>query len=389
MQAHPGRLGITVGLCAGLVIALARPADAMTVDTARTVMDAILMQSGISASEREASTTNDDAVTLVYDDVSLDLRGYSTPRTLALDGVSVTLRDTDQANQVDLDVKLPERGRVEADATSDQRDLTMRNAGGYLRWDTSQNAPVTFDGSADFLIGDEPVTRKHWLLNGLMIQWLPEMARIAWQDAEWTGPNREKRGSIKSTNFVLYPGDDGSTHLDYAHDGLWLPNLIQPRTVRIKSSSTGLKWNEARPLIQTGFNDILTGTSPRVARREIGNALWQKASENGAPVKIDEFYVEARGLEALGTGQFVAQQAARYGLTGHLDFDLIGKDRLQTLLGTPENPTLLGALVPFAVSGLASGAPKDNGITHYSSRLLPDGRIAVNDVTVYRPQSGS
>ena len=231
-----------IGLWALSLPALTLQAQAITTDKARDVMDAILMQSGISATLSDATLTSDGAAALTYDDISLGLSGYSTPRTLRMNGVHVTVRDTDQADQVDLDIKLPERAKMNAEATSDQRDLTMRNAGGYLRWDTVKNAPVTFDGFADFLIGDEPVTRKHWLMNGLVLQWLPEQARVSWQSAEWTGANREKRGSSKAASLIVYPGDNGETHLDYAHDGLWLPSLLQPRTVRIKSSSEGLPW---------------------------------------------------------------------------------------------------------------------------------------------------
>ena len=377
-----------IGLWALSLPALTVQAQAITTDKARDVMDAILMQSGISATLSDATLTSDGAAALTYDDISLGLSGYSTPRTLRMNGVHVTFRDTDQADQVDLDIKLPERAKMHAEATSDQRDLTMRNAGGYLRWDTVKNAPVTFDGFADFLIGDEPVTRKHWLMNGLVLQWLPEQARVSWQSAEWTGENREKRGSSKAASLIVYPGDNGETHLDYAHDGLWLPSLLQPRTVRIKSSSEGLPWTEAKPIIEKGFLDMLTGTAPRMARKQIGNALWQKAADNGAPVKIDEFYIESRGLEALGTGELLAQHAARYGFTGEMDFNLLGKELLQNLIGTPESPTLLGALVPFAVNGLASGEPGPGGTTQYGTRLLADGRIVVNGVTVYQAPNG-
>ncbi|HAI32102.1 MAG TPA: hypothetical protein DCM48_21690, partial [Thalassospira sp.] len=328
------------GVLAISIASLATRAQAISIEDARTAVDAILMQSGISATEVDARTIDGNAVELVYDAISLDLNGYSTPRQLVMDDVLVSVRDTDNSDQVDLDVKLPERARMLVEATSDQRELTLRNAGGYLRWDTARNVPVTFDGFADFLVGEEPVSRKHWMMNGLIIQWLPEMARIGWQAAEWTGPNREKRGSIKSTNFSLYPGEDGNTRLDYAHDGLWLPSLLQPRTVRVKTSSDGLPWSDAQPIIEKGFHDILTGTAPRFARRQIGDALWKKAAQNGAPVKVDEFYVESRGLEALGSGEFLAQAAARYGFTGDFDFRLLGQDKLVDLLGTPDSPTL-------------------------------------------------
>ncbi|MDG4718027.1 MULTISPECIES: hypothetical protein [Thalassospira] len=379
---------VGIGLCASMMLALAPHARAITLDDARTAVDAILMQSGITATERDARAVDGNAVVLTFDGVSLDLQGYSTARELKMDDVKVTVRDTDHRDQIDLDVKLPERAEMDAEATSDKRALTMRNTGGYLRWNTAKNIPVTFDGFADFLIGEEPITRQYWMMNGLIIQWLPELARIAWQGAEWTGPNREKRGSVKSANFTLYPGENGETHLDYAHDGLWLPSLFQPRTVRIKSSSQGLPWQDAKPIIEKGFHDILTGTAPRFARRQIGDALWQKAAENGAPVKVDEFYVESRGLEALGSGEFLAQTAARYGFTGEFDFRLLGQDKLVDLLGTPDSPTLLGALLPFAVNGLAVGRPGPQGTTEYDGKLLPDGRVVVNGMTVFRTADG-
>jgi hypothetical protein len=377
------------GVLAISIASLATRAQAISIEDARTAVDAILMQSGISATEVDARMIDGNAVELVYDAISLDLNGYSTPRQLVMDDVLVSVRDTDNSDQVDLDVKLPEQARMLAEATSDQRELTLRNAGGYLRWDTARNVPVTFDGFADFLVGEEPVSRKHWMMNGLIIQWLPEMARIGWQAAEWTGPNREKRGSIKSTNFTLYPGEEGNTRLDYAHDGLWLPSLLQPRTVRVKTSSDGLPWSDAQPIIEKGFHDILSGTAPRFARRQIGDALWKKAAQNGAPVKVDEFYVESRGLEALGSGEFLAQAAARYGFTGDFDFRLLGQDKLVDLLGTPDSPTLLGALVPFAVNGLAAGRPGPQGTTEYDGQLLPDGRVVVNGLTVFRTADGS
>ncbi|RCK31975.1 hypothetical protein TH9_14825 [Thalassospira xiamenensis] len=381
---------IVIGIGVSLISICATGANAFALETqkAREIMDAILMQNGISATEMSAENSN-GTVIFTYDDVRLDLSGYSSARELVLDDVRVTMNDTDIANQVDIGVTLPERGKMLAEATSDQRELTMRKALGSLRWDHVNGVPVNFTGSADFLIGDEPVTRKHWLMNGLVIRWMPEEARISWQAAEWTGPNREKRGSVKSTSFLLYPGENDETHLDYAHDGLWLPSLLQPRTVRIKSSSTGLPWSEARPILQKGFNDMMTGLAPRAARRQIANDLWQKAADNGAPVKIDEIYVEGRGLEALGKGEFIAQKAARYGFSGQLDVDLIGRERLQDLIGTPQSPTLLGALVPFAVDGLAAGEPGTQGTTNYDVELLRDGRIVVNGITVFSSTSGS
>ncbi|SOB94930.1 hypothetical protein [Thalassospira xiamenensis] len=381
---------IVIGIGVSLISICATGANAFALETqkAREIMDAILMQNGISATEMSAENSN-GTVIFTYDDVRLDLSGYSSARELVLDDVRVTMNDTDIANQVDIGVTLPERGKMLAEATSDQRELTMRKALGSLRWDHVNGVPVNFTGSADFLIGDEPVTRKHWLMNGLVIRWMPEEARISWQAAEWTGPNREKRGSVKSTSFLLYPGENDETHLDYAHDGLWLPSLLQPRTVRIKSSSTGLPWSEARPILQKGFNDMMTGLAPRAARRQIANDLWQKAADNGAPVKIDEIYVEGRGLEALGKGEFIAQKAARYGFSGQLDVDLIGRERLQDLIGTPQSPTLLGALVPFAVDGLAAGEPGTQGTTNYDVELLRDGRIVVNGITVFSGTSGS
>jgi len=381
---------IVIGIGVSLISLCATSATAFALETqkAREIMDAILMQNGISATEMSAENSN-GTVIFTYDDVRLDLSGYSSARELVLDDVRVTMNDTDIANQVDIGVTLPERGKMLAEATSDQRELTMRKALGSLRWDHVNGVPVNFTGSADFLIGDEPVTRKHWLMNGLVIRWMPEEARISWQAAEWTGPNREKRGSVKSTSFLLYPGENDETHLDYAHDGLWLPSLLQPRTVRIKSSSTGLPWSEARPILQKGFNDMMTGLAPRAARRQIANDLWQKAADNGAPVKIDEIYVEGRGLEALGKGEFIAQKAARYGFSGQLDVDLIGRERLQDLIGTPQSPTLLGALVPFAVDGLAAGEPGTQGTTNYDVELLRDGRIVVNGITVFSGTSGS
>ncbi|WP_417814812.1 hypothetical protein [Thalassospira alkalitolerans] len=380
MAARRFFIGISVSMIS--IGAFGANAFALETQKAREIMDTILMQHGVTATEATAANNN-GAVTFGYNDVHLDLSGYSTARELVLDDVQVTLRDTDMRDQVDIDIALPERGKMLADATSDQRDLTLRKAGGSLRWNHVTGTPVNFTGMADFLIGDEPITRKHWLMNGLVIRWMPDEARISWQAAEWTGANREKMGSVKSTSFVLYPGKNGETHLNYAHDGLWLPNLLQPRTVRIKSSSTGLPWSETKPILEKGFNDMMTGLAPRAARRQIANELWRKAAGAGAPVKIDEIYVEGRGLEALGKGEFIAQQTARYGFAGQLDFDLLGRERLQDLIGTPQSPTLLGALVPFAVDGLAAGKPGTQGTTKYDMELLPDGRIVVNGMTVY------
>src|SRR5690606_15900665 len=101
---------------------------------------------GISATETSAESS-DGAVNFTYDDVRLDLSGYSSARELALEGVRVTLNDTDAANQVDIDIALPERGKMLADATSDQRDLTMRAARGSLRWDYVTGVPVDFTGA--------------------------------------------------------------------------------------------------------------------------------------------------------------------------------------------------------------------------------------------------
>lgn len=183
---------IVIGIGVSLISICAAGANAFALETqkAREIMDGILMQNGISATETSAENSN-GAVTFTYDGVRLDLSGYSTARELALEDVRVTLSDTDIANQVDIDIALPERGKMLADATSDQRELTMRKALGSLRWNYINGTAVNFTGAADFLIGDEPITRKHWLMNGLVIRWLPDEARISWQAAEWTGPNRE------------------------------------------------------------------------------------------------------------------------------------------------------------------------------------------------------
>ena len=125
---------IIIGIGVSLISVCAAGTNAFALETqkAREIMDAILMQNGISATETSAESSN-GAVNFTYDNVRLDLSGYSTARELALEEVRVTMKETDVANQVDIDIALPERGKMLADATSDQRELTMRAARGSLR----------------------------------------------------------------------------------------------------------------------------------------------------------------------------------------------------------------------------------------------------------------
>ncbi|MFH1805324.1 MAG: hypothetical protein ABID63_10605 [Pseudomonadota bacterium] len=370
-----------------LVIFPGDRAHALEPAKARQIIDAILMQHGIDATERDMQTEN-GAVTLHYDDVRLNLSGYSAARELVMSDVAVTLRDTGNPDIVDIDVTLPETARMLAEKTTDAREITLRDAQGTLAWNHVTATPKSFNAAAAMLVGDEPVSRKHWLMNNLKVLLNETRATISWGASEWTGANREKMGAVQSASFDLYPGPDGETRLDYAHDGLWLPNLIQPRTVRLQTHSAGVKWTEARPILQQGINDMMTGKSPRQSRRDIGNALWRKAAASGQPILIDEIYVEGRGLEARGDGQLMARDNARYGFQGDLDVNLVGRDRLEFLIGTPASPTLLGALVPFAVEGLAAGRPGPQETTAYNIELLPDGRLIINGVTVMDRATG-
>ena len=96
---------IVIGIGVSLISICAAGANAFALETqkAREIMDGILMQNGISATETSAENSN-GAVTFTYDGVRLDLSGYSTARELALEDVRVTLSDTDIANQVDIDI---------------------------------------------------------------------------------------------------------------------------------------------------------------------------------------------------------------------------------------------------------------------------------------------
>jgi hypothetical protein len=382
---RPAMAGIVGAAC---LIATALPASAMSVDQARKIIGNIMSSHGITATETAAQAGPNGAATLKYDDVRIPVTGYGSARVLVMDGLSVTADDTKDKNLADLDIALPKRAHLEADKTFDQREITLQQATAKLTWNIAKGIPTTFNAVADLVAANEPVSRQHWLMHNLDVAWNAAKAVLSSGQAEWTGPGEEKLGAMTSAKLVLFPGKAGETHMDYAHDGLWLPNLIQPRTVRIKSHSAGVPWADAQKILQKGINDLLTGMSPRQARRQIGNALWHQAVQSGKPIIVDDLYVSGRGLEVAGNGQFVASKSAHYGFAGNLDMNMTGKDRLQFLVGTPQNPTILGALFPPAVDGLAAGKPGEKGITQYDVQLLADGRITVNGITVMGGKNG-
>ncbi|PKR56065.1 hypothetical protein [Thalassospira marina] len=375
------RLGLFAWLGAGLV-ALPGAASAMDVAQARAIVQKIMAQHDITATEKTA-TSHDGTASFRFDDVHLPLGGYEGNRDLVMSNVQIDVKEDGKNPQLaTIGFALPEQGRIEADETINQRNLTLHDARGTINWNTKTSSPEGFTGLADFLGADEPVSRQHWLLSDLQISWLKQKVDLAWRDAEWTGPNREKMGAMKAADLSLYPDSDGTTRMDYSHDGMWMPGLFQPRTVRLKGHATGVQWSRTRPILQRGLTDLLAGENPAQVRNNIGNDLWHEALKTGKPIDIEDLYVESRNLEAAGTGEFVPQEKAAYGFQGLLDLDLVGRDQLEYLLGTPKNPTILGALFPPAVDGLAAGKPGKQGINKYKVQLLADGRITVNGRTV-------
>ncbi|MEQ5775028.1 hypothetical protein J4E05_05840 [Thalassospira sp. NFXS8] len=380
---------LTAFLClTAALLAMPGIASAMDVAKARQILQKIMAQHDVTATETSATSDNGIA-RFRYDNVHVPLGGYEGDRDLVINNVAINVNDDKNIPRyVNIDFNLPEQARISAQETINQRNLTMHNARGTVTWNTQTQSPEGFTGLANFLGADEPVSRQHWLLSDLKISWLPRKVDLAWRDAEWTGPNREKMGAMKSAELSLYPDNDGTTRLDYTHDGMWVPGLFQPRTVRLSGHATGIQWAKARPILQQGLTDLLSGMRPALVRNNIANALWHEALKTGKPIDVENLYVESRNLEAAGTGQFIPQEKAAYGFKGLLDLDLIGRDQLEYLLGTPKSPTILGALFPPAVDGLAAGKPGKQGTSKYKLQLLTDGRITVNGVTVMsRPAS--
>ncbi|OSQ39941.1 hypothetical protein TMES_07745 [Thalassospira mesophila] len=364
-------------LSAGM-LAMPGIASAMDVNNARQILQKVMAQHDVTATETSA-TSHDGIASFHYDNVHVPLGGYEGDRDLVMSNVEINVNDDKNTPRyVSIDFNLPEQASISAQETINQRNLTMHNARGTVTWNTQTQSPEGFTGFANFLGADEPVSRQHWLLSDLKISWLTRKVDLAWKDAEWTGPNREKMGAMKSAELSLYPDSDGTTRLDYAHDGMWLPGLFQPRTVRLLGHATGVKWTSARPILQQGLSDLLSGMRPSLVRNNIANALWHEALKTGKPIDVEKLYVESRNLEAAGTGQFVPQKNAAYGFQGVLDLDLVGREQLEYLLGTPKSPTILGALFPPAVDGLAAGTPGKQGTSKYKLQLLADGRITVN-----------
>ncbi|WP_073953691.1 hypothetical protein [Thalassospira sp. TSL5-1] len=375
------RLTVLAGLGAGL-FALPHAAQAMDVAQARAIVQKVMARHDITATEKTATGQNGVAQ-FRFDDVHVPLGTYDGYRDLVMSNVKIDVKeDPDTPQLAIIDIALPEQGRIDARETIDQRNLTLHDAHGTLRWNTKTSSPDGFTGLAAFVGADEPVSRQHWFLNGLAVTWLKQKIDINWHNAEWTGPNREKQGAMKAASLSLYPDRDGTTRLDYSHDGLWMPGLFQPRTVRLKGHATGVKWSHTRPLLQDGLTRLLAGENPEQVRNTIANAFWHEALKTGKPIEVEDLYVESRNLEAAGTGEFIPQQNATYGFRGMLDLNLVGRDQLETLLGTPKKPTILGALFPPAVDGLAAGTPGKQGTDKYKLQLRADGRIIVNGRTV-------
>ncbi len=374
-------LTLLAGLAAGL-FALPHAAMAMDVAQARAIVQKVMARHDITATEKTATRQNGVAH-FQFDDVHVPLGTYDGNRDLVMSNVQIDVKDNPHTPQLALlDITLPKQGRIDAKETIDQRNLTLKGAHGTLRWNTKTARTDGFTGLAAFVGADEPVSRQHWFLNGLSVTWLQQKIDIAWHNAEWTGPNREKQGAMKDASLSLYPDRDGTTRMDYAHDGLWMPGLFQPRAVRLKGHATGVKWARTRPILQQGLTRLIAGDNPAQVRRFLGNALWHEALKTGKPIDIEDLYIESRHLEAAGSGEFIPQQNAAYGFQGMMDLSLVGRAQLETLLGTPQKPTILGALFPPAVNGLAAGTPGKPGTDTYKLQLQPSGRIIVNGQTV-------
>tara|TARA_R110000751_G_scaffold22366_1_gene63066 strand:+ start:6013 stop:7203 length:1191 start_codon:yes stop_codon:yes gene_type:complete len=375
------RLTVFLCLTASLLV-MPGLASAMDVTKARQILQKMMARYDVTATEVTAAA-HDGSARFEYDNVHVPLGGYEGDRDLVMSTVQIDVKDDKRGPRyISIDVNLPKQAQITARETINQRNLTLHNARGTVTWDTKTNAPEGFTGLANFLGADEPVSRQQSMLSDLKISWLQRKVDLAWRDAEWTGPNREKRGAMKSAELTIYPDKDGTTRLDYAHDGMWLPGLFQPRTVRLSGDATGIQWIRARSILQQGLTDLLSGIRPALVRNNIANALWYEALKTGKPIEIENLYVESRNLEAAGTGQFVPQEKAAYGFKGLLDLDLVGRDQLEYLLGTPKSPTILGALFPPAVDGLAAGKPGKQGMSTYKLQLLSDGSITANGLTI-------
>ena len=364
-------------------------ARALSLSDAETVLDQVLARYPIELLETPFYFENEDgSVTVTLPSLRQQTTGFPPADHIFIQDAEIRLAQTDIAGLTAIDLMFPDHmvfrtADNEVTLRVDLGDHDMR-----IHWNRNLGAPQGLALNVTGLLADS-VSRigPHITVNNLVLDWT--LDRISLQTGLLTSQYLLGLRGVRLNDLDLLIAPSANErrkiHVDLGARGIDLDLPLSPEEADIKAVVEGIGWGETNQLFSDASDNWFLGQTATEVSRDLTSTLGDRLRAAQGRITFDRISLTAPQVSVDGTGEVIMDEAARFGLTAEADLMLTGKQLLQSLLGTPDNPSLFGALVPFAVLALAGGYPHeadDRTGDRYVFDLGRNGKLILNGETI-------
>ena len=368
----------TVSLLIALMILTVAPgnARALSLSEAESILDQVLARYPIELLETPLAFENEDgSVTVTLPSLRQQTTGFPPADHIFIQNAAIRLAETDIAGLTTIDLTFPDHMVFR----TAENDITLRvDLGDHdirIRWNRNLGAPQGLAVNMTRLSADS-VSRigPHITLNDIVLDWA--LDRISLQTGLLT--SRYLLGlrgmRVQDLTLLMAPsaGERRKIHVDLSARGLDLDLPLSPEEAEIKAVVHGIGWMETNQLLSDALDNWFLGQTATEVSQELTAALGDRLRDAKGRITFNPVSLTSPQISLDGTGEVIMDETARFGLTAEADLVLTGKQLLQSLLGTPDNPSLFGSLFPFAVVVLAHGDPLDESGDRTGDRYVFD-----------------
>lgn len=357
----------TLSLLIALIIMTAAPANAraLSLSDAETLLDQVLARYPIELLETPFYFDNEDgSVTVTLPSLRQQTTGFPPADHIFIQNAEIRLTQTDITGLIAIDLMFPDHMVLR---TADNQVTLRVDLGNHdirIHWNRNLGAPQGLALNVTDLLADSASRiGPHITLNNIVLDWT--LDRIALQTGLITSQYLLGLRGVRINDLDLLitpsPNERRKIHMDLGARGIDLDLPLSPEEADVKAVVEGIGWGETNQLLSDALDNWFLGQTATEVSRELTSALGDRLRAAQGRVIFDRIDLTSPQVSVNGTGEVIMDEAARFGLTAEADLMLTGKQLLQSLLGTPDNPSLFGALFPFAVIALAGGYPHESG----------------------------
>ena len=383
----------TVSFLIALIALTAIPGNvrALSMPDAEIILDQLLARYPVELLETPLYSENSDrSVTVTLPSFRQQTNGFPPADHIFVQNAQIRLSQTDMPGLTMIDLMLPKNMVLR---TADNQITLKLDLGDHdirIRWNRNLGEPQGLAVKLTRLLADSASRLgPHITLNDIALDWT--LDRITLQTGVLTSQYLlGLRGvRVNGLDLLMAPSPDQSrkTHMDFSARGLDLDLPLSPENADIKTVIEGMSWMETNQLLSDAVDNWFLGQTTMEVGQDLSATIGDRLRDAQGRIIFDRIALTAPQISLEGTGEIVMDETARFGLTAEADLILTGKPLLQSLLGTPDNPSFLGALFPFAVVVLARGYPHETGeITgeRYVFDLGRNGTLILNGEAIHK-----